>query len=121
MGRPCAGLQRLRLVPNRISFCLTDLIPTTADILGIKLPANSSEDSVSFLPARDGAVKGPLREAVVHHAINGSFAIRQWNWNLALCKDSDGWSDPRPANAGNDLPAVKLFDLSRDVNERTNL
>ncbi|MFZ9794377.1 MAG: sulfatase/phosphatase domain-containing protein, partial [Gemmataceae bacterium] len=102
-------------------LCLTDLMATTADILGVKLPANAGEDSVSFLPALDGAAKGPLREAVVHHSINGSFAIRQGNWKLALCKDSGGWSDPRPGNAKTDLPALQLFDLSSDVNERTNL
>lgn len=102
-------------------LCLTDLMATTADILKVKLPANAGEDSVSFLPALEGKDKSPLREALVHHSINGSFAIRQGNWKLALCKDSGGWSDPRPGSAKSDLPAVQLFDLSRDRNERMNL
>jgi arylsulfatase A len=102
-------------------LCLTDLMATSADILGVKLPANAGEDSVSFLAALAGQDNSPLREAVVHHSINGSFAIRQGNWKLALCRDSGGWSEPKPGNAKMDLPALQLFDLSRDVNERTNL
>ena len=56
--------------------CLTDLMATCADILGVKLPDNAGEDSVSILPACWATGK-PLREAVVHHSINGRFAIRQ--------------------------------------------
>ncbi len=73
-------------------LCLTDLMATAADIVGAKLPANAAEDSVSFLPALLGTDKAPLREAVVHHSINGSFAVRQANWKLELCRDSGGWT-----------------------------
>jgi arylsulfatase A len=103
-------------------LCLTDLMATAADIVGAKLPANAAEDSVSFLPALLGADKAPLREAVVHHSINGSFAVRQANWKLELCRDSGGWSEPRPGTpkaAG--LPSVQLFDLGQDIGEQNNL
>ena len=53
--------------------------------LGAKLPDNAGEDSVSLLPALEGRADKPLREAVVHHSINGSFAIRQGKWKLELC------------------------------------
>ncbi len=78
------------------TLCLTDLMATCADILDAKLPDHAAEDSVSFLPALEGKAREPLREAVVHHSINGSFAIRQGNWKLALCPGSGGWSAPRP-------------------------
>ena len=32
----------------------------------------------------DGTADGPVREATVHHSINGSFAIRQGKWKLIL-------------------------------------
>ena len=103
-------------------LCLTDFMRTVADILGAPLPDTAAEDSVSFLPALLGTAKAPLREAVVHHSINGSFAIRQGNWKLALCRDSGGWSEPRPgAPKAAGLPTVQLFDLHRDRNEQTNL
>ena len=104
-------------------LCLTDFMATTAEILGVKLPATAAEDSVSFLPALIGQEQHfPLREAVVHHSINGSFAIRQGKWKLELCRDSGGWSEPRPGTPkAASLPAVQLFDLDKDLGEQTNV
>jgi arylsulfatase A-like enzyme len=102
--------------------CLTDFMATCADIVGVKLPDNAAEDSVSYLPALQGKTDAPLREAVVHHTINGSFAIRKGNWKLALCAGSGGWSDPRPGSPGEKgLPDTQLFDLTKDIGERNNV
>lgn len=103
-------------------ICLTDLMATCADILAFKLPDNAGEDSVSILPALLGKADAPLREAVVHHSINGSFSIRQGRWKLELCPGSGGWSAPRPGTeAAKKLPPVQLYDLRSDIGERTNL
>lgn len=103
-------------------LCLTDFMATAAAIVGAKLPATAAEDSVSFLPALLGTAKAPLREAVVHHSINGSFSIRQGQWKLALCRDSGGWSEPRPGTPkAADLPSVQLFELTKDIGEQTNV
>lgn len=104
-------------------LCLTDFMATVAEIIGVKLPATAGEDSVSFLPALLGQEQHfPLREAVVHHSINGSFAIRSANWKLELCRDSGGWSDPKPgAPKSAELPAVQLYDLNADLGEKTNV
>lgn len=59
-------------------------------------PEDAAEDSVSLVPALLGTATGPDREAAVHLSGNGSFAIRQGKWKLALCPDSGGWSAPRP-------------------------
>jgi arylsulfatase A len=101
--------------------CLTDFIATCADIIGAKLPENAAEDSVSYLPALLGQNK-PLREAVVHHTINGSFGIRKGNWKLALCAGSGGWSEPKPGSpAEKGLPDTQLFDLATDIGEKKNV
>jgi arylsulfatase A-like enzyme len=103
-------------------ICLTDLFATCAAILDQKLPDTAAEDSVSILPALTGAAKEPLREAVVHHSINGSFAIRQGQWKLELCADSGGWSDPKPGTpAAGKLPPVQLYDLAADIGETRNV
>ena len=103
-------------------ICLTDLFATLAAILDVKLPDSAAEDSVSILPALRSEATRPLREAVVHHSINGSFAIRQDRWKLALCPDSGGWSPPRPeSDLAKGLPAVQLFDLKADRAETRNL
>lgn len=115
-GRVHAGTTSGQLI------CLSDLFATCAEVLGAKLPDNAAEDSVSILPAIAGRAQGPLREAVVHHSINGSFSIRQRNWKLELCADSGGWSDPRPGSkAAQNLPPTQLYDLSKDIGERVNV
>ncbi len=101
--------------------CLNDFMATCAAIVGAKLPDTAGEDSVSLLPAMEGRAEKPLREALVHHSINGSFAIRQGNWKLALCADSGGWSEPRPGKAPAGSPAVQLYDLSADIGEKRNV
>jgi arylsulfatase A-like enzyme len=100
---------------------LVDLLATCAEILGAKIPANAGEDSVSLLPAMLGQATAPLREAVVFHSINGSFAIRQGRWKLELCPDSGGWSNPKPGSKeAASLPPIQLYDMAKDVGERTN-
>lgn len=103
-------------------ICLTDLLATCADLLGVRLPDNAGEDSVSILPALLGTAQGSLREAVVHHSINGSFAIRQGPWKLELCPGSGGWSAPRPGSpAERGLPPVQLYNLETDIGETANV
>ena len=102
--------------------CLTDLLATCAELVGAKLPDCAGEDSVSILPALLGTDKGPLREAVVHHSINGMFALRQGPWKLELCHGSGGWCDPRdPAALKSGLPPVQLYNMEQGVGEQKNL
>lgn len=102
-------------------ICLVDLYATCADIIGEQIPDTAAEDSVSLLPNLLGTAKGPVREAVVHHSINGSFAIRQGNWKLNFCPGSGGWSDPRPSKIKGVKEWVQLFDLATDPAETKNL
>ena len=102
--------------------CLLDLYATCADLLNVPLEDTEAEDSVSMLPNLLGKATSPVREAVVHHSINGSFSIRQSRWKLVFCPDSGGWSAPRPgkdSTAG--APSHQLYDLEKDPGEQTNL
>jgi len=102
--------------------CLNDLFATVAEILGRRLPESAAEDSVSLLPVLEGRATKPVREALVHHSINGSFAIRRGKWKLELCADSGGWSAPRPGTpASQKLPPVQLYDLATDIAETNNV
>lgn len=103
-------------------ICLTDLMATCADILETKLPQNAGEDSASLLPVFMGKADRPVHEAVVHHSINGSFAIRQGPWKLAFCSGSGGWSEPKPGSKeAQSLPSIQLYNMNDDVGERTNV
>ena len=109
--------------PNTVTSrltCQTDFTRTCADILGVELAENAGVDSVSFLPT----LKDPSnteRDAVVHHSINGSFALRQGDWKLILCKGSGGWSAPKPGESPEEAPEVQLFNLAEDLGETKNL
>lgn len=102
--------------------CLTDFLATCADILDCQLPDDAGEDSVSFLPVLVGADDPKPRTAVVHHSVNGSFAIRDGSWKLALCPGSGGWSFPRPGRDDDAaLPRIQLYDLAADIGEQHNV
>ena len=102
-------------------ICLIDVTATAAEIVGEKLSSNAAEDSVSFLPTLLGQTGKPARTTLVSHSINGSFAIRDGSWKLALCPGSGGWSNPRPGMKDDELPPNQLFDLSTDIGEKANL
>ncbi|WPR73169.1 arylsulfatase [Flavobacterium sp. NG2] len=109
-----AGTQTDRLT------CLTDFISTCSEIIGRPLDEASGVDGVSFLPTlKDPSIHD--REVIVHHSINGSFAIRKGDWKLALCPGSGGWSYPRAGKTPAGMPAVQLFNLSTDLEEQHNL
>lgn len=110
-------------VSNQI-ICTTDLMATCAEIIGYPLEANEGEDSYSLIPLlKEEGIDHPLREATVHHSINGSFAIRKEEWKLIMCPGSGGWSFPRPNNkeAIDSLPTYQLYNLAKDPGETTNL
>lgn len=116
-------------------ICLVDFFATCADIVGQPIADTAAEDSVSILPVLLGTADRPVREAVVHHSINGSFAIRQGDWKLNLCPGSGGWSSPRPPRKNSDgtnpdevnaeklqnWEWVQLYNLKDDPAETKNL
>ncbi len=116
--------------PSRISagsqspqtICHVDLMATCADIIGVKLPESAGVDSVSILPALLGTGEKPLREAVIHHSIDGKFAIRRGKWKLAFCSGSGGWAPPKDAEATQrGLPGIQLYDIEADIGETRNV
>lgn len=111
-GHVKAGSQSSRLI------CHTDLMATCSELLGVKLSDTCGEDSVSWLSELNGERPRSVREserAVVHHSIEGKFAIRQGAWKLCLCAGSGGWS-----KGGGDA-SPQLYDMHVDPGETNNL
>lgn len=107
---------------SNTTICSTDLFSTCADILDVPLPDHAAPDSVSFLNELQGQPATQLRDAVIHHSINGSFAVRKGQWKLIMCPGSGGWSQPTPKVAREaDLPSWQLYDLDADPAETVNL
>ena len=67
---------------------------------------------------------GAIREATVHHSINGDFTIRKGEWKLLLSPSSGGWSFPRPGTDDEviqTLPSVQLYNMKTDPGEENNV
>ncbi len=114
-GVVAPGSQSDRLV------CLTDVMATVADLLGQRLGPEEGEDSFSFLGAlaADKSTRPP-REAIVHHSADGTFAIRQGPWKLAMKLGSHGFSEPRTVEPTPGGPQGQLYHLVDDPAESRN-
>ncbi len=89
-----------------------DVIATLAEILNAKLPANSAEDSFSFMPLLKGVDK-PVRENSVSCAASGIPGLRQGDWKLILAPD--------PKQNKDSKLDVQLYNLAEDIGETKNL
>jgi arylsulfatase A-like enzyme len=123
-----------KIAPGSVSdetVAHVDLMATVAAMLGAGLPDDAGEDSYDILPALLGREHPrPIREATVHHAASGKFAIRRGDWVLIDAPTGDDnnrrgetdWfkrersypSDPRPQPGA-------LYNLRGDLPERHNL
>ena len=114
-GKIEAGSQSDQLI------CLTDLFSTVGEIIGVKVPSGSCEDSVSFLPALSGEKIKTSRKGVVHHSYTGHFAYRMGKWKLLLAKASGGWTSPKENQVKAGAPNAQLYNMDVDIGEQKNL
>ena len=102
-------------------ICTTDLLATCAGMLGIELKDDEGVDSYNLWPLFTGQDVQSIREATVHHSIDGRFAIRKGVWKLILWPGSGGWSEPNDPAALKNLPEYQLYNLKADPAEQNNL
>ena len=110
--------------PHQVNqtICLSDFMATFANLTGYKIDQNEAEDSYNLLPALSNPdYKQEIREATVHHSIDGDFTIRQGKWKLLLAPGSGGWSYPRPGKEPADSPKVQLYNMETDPSEQNSL
>ena len=108
------------------TICHVDLMATLASLFGVKLPADSGEDSYNLLPVWFGEKRGaPVREATVHHSGSGHFAIRQGDWVLIDFRTGDDnrepdWFKQERGYQPHNQPG-ELYNLKDDLAQRHNL
>jgi arylsulfatase A len=105
---------------NNSTICLNDIFATCAELLGAKTPANSCEDSVSFLPALQNLPIPSSRKGIVHHSFWGFFSYRLGDWKLLLAR-AGGSGGEKALSKDPTLPKAQLYNLSQDPTESTNL
>lgn len=123
---PCMIRWKGEFRPHSVAqtICLTDFYATFAAINQYQLKDSEGEDSYNLLPAIRSIDEIPaIREATVHHSIDGEFTIRQGKWKLLFSASSGGWSSPKPQDKDllKGLPAMQLYDMNADPRERRNL
>lgn len=102
------------------TICLSDFMATFAELTGYRLADNEGEDSYSILPLLVNPESDTvIREATIHHSINGSFSIRKGKWKLITISYSGGWTVPTKPVAG--APKYQLYDIEKDPFEIVNL
>lgn len=114
--------------PNKIKantvsdqvICLTDIISSVASILGVEKVKGEMEDSFDISPILFGK-ETAVRESIIHHSHNGTFAIREGEWKLILGKDSGGFSRSLKIEGIPVETKGQLYNLSEDPSEGENL
>ena len=99
-----------------IGICVTDFFSTACDLLNYQKTATEGKDSYSFLPLLKNKKMKP-RPAIIHHSINGTFAIRKGIWKLILSNGSGGREIPtgKPFQR-----PFQLFNMKVDPQETYN-
>jgi arylsulfatase A len=121
-GRPFEGGHRVPFIarwPGRIpkgvvnhdTFCLVDMLATTAALVGAPLPKGAGEDSQNLLPSFFG--KPTKRGPMVNQAGNGVKALRDGPWKIIFGQGAN--------RARNTSGKGMLFNLKSDPFETTNL
>ena len=103
-------------------LCLTDIYSTLASLTGREITGSEAEDSHSFLPVLKGEELGsPVRESIVHHSVDGMFAIRKGDWKLIEGLGSGGFTQPKKIEPVAGGPEGQLYNLKDDPSECNNL
>lgn len=98
-------------------ICMTDIYSTIADIIGVNIKTEEGPDSYSFkslLTEEEGFVQHP----VIHHSVNGTFALRQGEWKMIFSDGSGGRQKPQGAPF---QKPYQLYNLENDPLETNNL
>jgi arylsulfatase A-like enzyme len=103
------------------TMCTTDLLATMAGLLNKPLADNAGEDSYNLWPAYTSVVEEPIREATIHHSLNGAFAIRKGKWKYTAYLGSWGFSEPQIIEPKEGEAPATLYDMENDIQEQNNL
>ena len=106
-------------------ICQTDIMATIAGFIDASIPENAGEDSFDQSALFMGHSDISARDHVIHHAMNGVFAVRKDNW--VFIEAATGEVSPEPLwikqriNAQPDTTKYLLYNLSDDPRQTRNM
>jgi arylsulfatase A-like enzyme len=103
------------------TICLMDMMATVAELTGAELPDECAEDSFSFAPVLTGESAQPPRGMLVHHSVEGMFALRKGRWKMILGSGPGGFHNDQLTPLQDDGQPGQLYDMQEDWRETTNL
>lgn len=106
---------------NNTTLCLTDILATTADVVRDSLANGSAEDSYSFLPLLLNEDAKIQRPPVIHHSLDGMFAIRKGEFKMIEGLGSGGFTNPKRVIPTDGSGIGQLYNLQIDPSESENL
>jgi arylsulfatase A len=116
---PCIVRWPGKIKPGRICDELTsmlDLLPTFARLAGTQPPADRIIDGLDIGPVLNSCAPSP-RKTFLYYARDQLQAVRSGKWKLHVPRKVEF---PVDEDGATELP-LRLYDLSRDPGERTNL
>jgi len=94
---------------------LNDIFATCSELLGVKLPPDAGEDSISFLSTVLGESDQPHRDHVVSHSVGGEFAYTEGPWKVVFRNETTNRNQSRGKPR-----IVELYNLQSDIDESDN-
>jgi len=105
---------------NNQLVCLTDVISSVASILEIPRKKDAMEDSRDISPTLFKN-NTPIREDLIHHSIDGTFAIRKGDWKLIEGVNAGGFSKGLKIEGIPVETKGQLYNITDDPSEGNNL
>lgn len=100
------------------TICLTDVMATIAEVIDADVDTNQSEDTYSFYALLNGEGTDFNRPPIVHHSVNGTFAVREESYKMIFSDGSGGREKPV---GGVFQQPYQLYDILKDPQETENL
>ena len=103
------------------TVCLSDLYETTRSAAGLDKKPIGGEDSFDLMPLLRTRKMTETRPAIIHHSLDGMFAIRKGQWKLIEGLGSGGFTPPKRSAAAEGQPDCQLYDLAEDPSESNSV
>lgn len=97
-------------------------MPSIGGLLDVDLPIAAAEDGLDLSTQWILSNETPAqRTHLVHHSIDGTFAVRKGPWKLIAGQNSGGFSKNLPRENVSVSSPGQLYNLDEDPGERNNL